>query len=268
MLEFLEYGFMQRALIAGIAVSIVAPLLGIFMTVRRQSLIADTLAHASLAGVAIGIAFNIEPLLAAAVSAVCAGVLIERLRAGGSLSSESTLALVLSGSLALAVVLMSAVGKFNAGVLSYLFGGITTVSVIDVQMIVITAAVVVLLVIIFFRQLFLLSFDEDMAGAQGLKTAFLNILLAVATAAVVAVGMRVVGVLLIGALMVIPVLAATQLGRGFRTTTIISIIFSILSVTGGLIISYYFDLAAGGTIVLLAIVAFLLASLTKAFRGE
>jgi zinc transport system permease protein len=267
MLEFLHYGFMQRALIAGIAVSLVAPLLGIFMTVRRQSLIADTLAHASLAGVAVGIAFNLEPLLAAAVSAVFAGLLIERLRAGGGLSSESTLALVLSGSLALAVVLMSAVGKFNAGVLGYLFGGITTVSVSDVRMIVITAIVVILLITIFFRQLFLLAFDEEIAGAQGLKTAFLNILLAVATAAVVAVGMRVVGVLLIGALMVIPVLAATQLGRGFKTTTAVSLLISFLCVTGGLVISYYFDLASGGTIVLLAIAAFLLTTFYKTMRG-
>lgn len=256
---------MQHALLAGIAVSIVAPFLGVFITVRKQSLIADTLAHASLAGVAIGVALGVDPLLAAAVSAIFAAILIERLRSTGGLSGESTLALVLSGSLALAVVIMSAVGNFNGTVLNYLFGGITTVTSNDVLTIAVVACLVTLFVIFFFDRLFLLAFDEDIAKAQGLKTTALNFALAIATAAVVAVGMRVVGVLLIGALMVVPVLAATQLGRGFKTSTFIAVCISFLSVVGGLIASFYLNLAAGGTIVLLTIGFFILTTLVKMF---
>lgn len=263
MFELFSYDFMVRAFVAGGVVSITAPLLGIFMTVRRQSLIADTLAHASLAGVAIGFALSVNPLLAAAISAVLAALLIERLRTSGRLSGESSLALVLSGSLALAVVLMSAEKKFNAGILSYLFGGITTVTQDDMMLIGIVGAIVVLIVILFFRQFFLLAFDEELAQAQGVKTAFFNVLLAIATAAVVAVGMRVVGVLLIGALMVIPVLAASLFGQSFKMTAVIAVVISLLSVLFGLTVSYYLDLAAGGTIVLFTIFFFLISGALK-----
>lgn len=251
---------------AGIAVGVVAPLLGIFITVRRQSLIADTLAHASLAGVAIGVAFNVEPLFAAALSAIFGAIIIERLRSSGGISSESSLALVLSGSLALAVVIMSASGNFNSSVLNYLFGGITTVSEIDATVVLVATAVVTLFILFFFERLFLLAFDEEIAASQGLKTAALNLALAIATALVVAVGIRVVGVLLIGALMVIPVLGAMQWGRGFKVTAAVAVGISLLSVIGGIISSYYFDLATGGTIVLFTILMFLISSAFKTFR--
>lgn len=262
----LSYTFMQYALAAGIAVGVVAPLLGIFITVRRQSLIADTLAHASLAGVAIGVALNVDPLIAGALSAIFGALLIERLRDRGGVPSESALALVLSGSLALAIVMMSAVGSFNAGVLNYLFGGITTVTFEDVWITLVASLVVTLFILFYFERLFLLSFDEEVAASQGLKVAGLNFLLALATAIVVAVGMRVVGVLLIGALMVVPVLAAMQFQQGFKATAGIGVFISLLSVVGGLFISYYFDLAAGGTIVLLTIIFFLFALLTRLAR--
>jgi zinc transport system permease protein len=264
--EFLSYTFMQYALIAGIAVAVVAPLLGIFITVRRQSLIADTLSHASLAGIAIGVALNIDPLLTAALAAVFGALIIEGLRSRTSAGGESTLALVLSGSLALSVVVMSAVGSFNASILSYLFGGITTVSESEVISILIASVLVTIFIIFAFERLFLLSFDEEIASSQGLKTTFLNLSLALSTAIVVAVGMRVVGVLLIGALMVVPVLAAMQLGRGFKATTLAAMFISVLSVILGIITSYYLDLATGGTIVLFAVSAFLATSVVKAFR--
>jgi zinc transport system permease protein len=263
MLDFLDYDFMQRALLAGILIGAVTPLLGMFLTVRRQALIADTLAHASLAGVALGVLLGIDPLLAAAAVAILAALLIERLRLLGWFSGDSLLALMLSGSLAFAVVAMSAVDKFNAGILQYLFGGITTVSNQDLWLIAGVAGSVLLLLVLLYKEFFLLSFDEDIAKAQGLKTGLLNTLLALMTALTVAAGIRVVGVLLVGALMVIPVLSAMRLGLSFRATSVIAVAISLLSVILGLLLSYYYDLAAGGVIVLVAIGIFAVTSLSS-----
>ena len=268
MFDFLEYAFMQRALLAGLLIAVVAPLLGIFLTVRRQALIADTLAHASLAGVALGLLLGLDPLLTAGAVAVIAALLIERLRALGWFSGDSLLAMILSGSLAVAVVGMSAADKFNASVLQYLFGGITTVSVTDLWMIGGVAVVVGGLCVLFFNEFFLMSLDEDIARAQGLRTGYLNVLLALMTAVTVSVGMRVIGVLLMGALMIIPVLAAMRLGYGFKMTSLLAVVVSITSVVAGLLVSYTYDLAAGGTIVLVAISLFVLASLSATISGR
>lgn len=260
--DFFAYDFLTRALIGGVLVAIVAPVLGIFLTVRRYSLIADTLSHASLAGVAIGILLGWNPVATATIVAVVVAVGIERLRSSGKFSGEAVLALFLSGSLAFAVVAMSAAKAFNGGVLAYLFGSITTVSVSDLWIICGLVVVTLGIVVKRYPQLFLLSFNEDIAKANGLPVTMDSLLLAIMTAATVAVSMRVVGILLIGALMVIPVLAATQFGRGFKETIGLAVAISILSVLIGLGVSYSLNLATGGTIVLCAIGLFILSTIS------
>jgi zinc transport system permease protein len=267
MFDFLAYDFMQRALLAGLMIGSVAPLLGMFLTVRRQALIADTLAHASLAGVALGLLIGVDPLIAAGVTAVVAALFIERLRTLGWFSGDSLLALILSGSLAFAVVGMSAANKFNASILQYLFGGITTVSSQDLWLIGGVTITVLSLCALLFKEFFLLSFDEEIAKAQGVRVVLLNTLVALMTAVTVAVGMRVVGVLLMGALMVIPVLAAMRLNLSFKSTSICAVLISLSSVIGGLVLSYYYDVAAGGTIVLVAIFIFACISLGSLRRS-
>jgi len=263
LLDFFTYDFLTRALIAGLIIGTVAPILGTFLTVRRYSLIADTLSHASLAGVAIGIILGINPIIAAVIVSICVAVGIERLRLSGRFGGEAILALFLSGSLAFAVVAMSAVGKFNGGVLAYLFGSITTVTTEDLWIIGGLAVIIVGIVIRMYPQFFLLSFDEDIAKANGVNVTFSSMVLAVLTAAMVAVSMRVVGILLVGALMVIPVLAATQYNRGFKTTIGIAIVVSLVSVLLGLALSYTLNLATGGTIVLCAVGLFIISSLLR-----
>lgn len=265
-MDFFAYDFLTRALIAGVIVGIVAPMLGIFLTVRRYALIADTLSHASLAGVALGILLGINPLFTAVVVAVVIAVGIERLRLSGKFGGEAILALFLSGSLAFAVVGMSAAGKFNGGVLAYLFGSITTVSILDLWMIGILGAIVVVTVLVSYRKLFLLSFDEDIAKASGMNVTAYSLMLAVLTAGMVAVSMRVVGVLLVGALMVVPVLATTQWNKGFKETMGISVGISLLSVLFGLFLSYSYNLATGGTIVLCAVAFFIISFIIATFR--
>jgi zinc transport system permease protein len=258
MLDIFQYSFMVRAFEAGIAIAVIAPLIGMFLVVRRYSLLADTLAHTSLAGVAIGLLFRINPVLSAIILSVVASLGIEQLRASRRVFSESVLALFLSGSLALAVVILSLAKGFNASLFGYLFGSISTVSQTDVWIIVALAVMVFLNVVLLYKELFFVSFDEELAQASGLPVRRLNFTIVLLAAITVALSIRIVGVLLIGALMVIPVISAVQYGRGFRTTLILSVIFSLLSVLIGLFTSYYFNLASGGAIVLVALVIFLL----------
>ncbi len=259
-MDIFQFEFMQRAIVAGVVIAIIAPLIGMFLVVRRYSLMADTLAHVSLTGVAIGAITKTNPLIAAVVVTVLAAFGIERLRFSKKIFGESVLALFLSGSLAISAVLLSGVRGLNANILNILFGSITTVSSDDVKLIVVLGVVVVATIVFLYHQLFAVSFDEEVSRVNGIPVRFYNTIVVVLAAITVSLSMRVVGILLIGALMVIPVITALQWGYSFRKSLILSQIFSLLSVILGLFFSYYLDLASGGTIVLIAL-AFLLFSL-------
>ncbi len=258
---------MVRAFEAGIAIGIVAPLIGMFLVVRRYSLMADTLAHVSFAGVAIGLLLKINPVFSAIGLSVLAGVGIEALRNSRRIFGESVLALFLSGSLAIAVIILSLSNGFNANLFSYLFGSISTVSKTDMWVTIALAVVVLLDVVFLYKELFFASFDAEIAEVSGLPVKTINFMVVMLAAVSVAISIRIVGVLLIGALMVIPVIAAMQYGRGFRFTLILSVIFSLVSVIVGLFASYYYNLASGGAIVLVALVIFLL-SLALGRKGN
>ncbi len=253
MLEIFQYDFMNRALVAGLAVAIVAPLVGLFLVVRRYSYLADTLAHVSLVGVAVAVLGGFSPVLAATVAAIAAGGGIEALRRNQRVFSESVLAVFLSGSLALAVVLMSVGKRLHQDLFSYLFGSITTVTPTEVWTIAIVAGVVALTVLIVFKELFLLTLHEELAQAEGLRVRVYSVLLMVLSAVTIAVAMRVVGSLLVGALMVIPVLTAAQIARSFWATAIWSVFLSVLATFLGLIGSFYFDIPSGASIVVAAL---------------
>jgi len=249
---------MIRAFEAGIAIGVVAPLLGMFLVVRRYSLMADTLAHVSFAGVAIGLLLKINPIFTAIGLSVIAGFGIEALRSSRRVFGESVLALFLSGSLAIAVIILSLSKGFNANLFSYLFGSISTVTTTDLVVIVTLAVVVFLDVIFLYKELFFTSFDPELAEASGLPVKMINLTMVTLAAVAVAISITIVGVLLVGALMVIPVISAMQYGHGFRHTLILSVIFSLVSVVLGLFASYYYDLASGGAIVVVALIIFLL----------
>lgn len=256
--EIFQLDFMVRAFAAGLLVAIIVPLIGIFLVVRRYSLMADTLAHVSLVGVAAGLFTKINPVVSAVIASTVAAVLIERLRGVKKIFAESILALFLSGSLAVAVVLISLARDFNVNLLSYLFGSISTIEPIDLYFLFALFVVVLLVIVLLYKELFLVSFDEELAEASGIKAKALNLLIVVLAAVTVSLSMRIVGILLIGALMVIPVITAKQFERSFKETIILSIIFSLTSVISGLFLSYYYDLASGGTIVIVALFIFFL----------
>jgi zinc transport system permease protein len=227
-----------------------------FLVLRRYSLIADTLSHVSLAGVAIGLLLKVNPLFTAIAAAVLSSVAIEKLRLSKKVYGESALAIFLSGSLALAIVIISFAHGFNVDLFNYLFGSILTVKQSDVYIIAILGIVVLITIIAFYKELVYITFDEEAARVSGIPTKMLNILLIALAALTVALAIPIVGVLLIAALVVIPVVAALQLKKSFKQTIFIAEVFSVFSVITGIIVSFYLNLSPGGTIVLISLFIF------------
>lgn len=256
MFSFFQYNFMLRASLAGIIIGIIAPLIGIFLVTRRFSLLADTLSHVSLTGVALSFLFNINTIVTALITALLAAIGIEQLRARKILLSDSILALFLSGSLAVSAIIFGLAKGFGASVFNALFGSIVTVTTNDLTLITILGAGILLSVILLYKELVTVSFDEELAEASGIAVKPLNFFLIILAAVTVAVAMRMVGVLLVGALMVIPVLTAMNFRRGFKHTLLIAVCVSLLCVVCGLIISFYAGLPTGGTIILINIALF------------
>ncbi len=265
--EFVEYSFMHRAFVVGAVTAVICPAIGVFLIPRRLSLIADTLAHTALAGVALGLLLGVSPVLGALAVTVTGALAIERLRARGALQGDAALAVFLSGGFALAVVLISLAGGFNADLFAVLFGSILTVSPGDVWLILGLGALVGATIAAFFPRLLVITLNEDLARTSGVQVSALNLVLTILTALTTVVGMRMVGVLLVSAMIVIPTLTGFALGRSFHHAMAIAIATGLASVGAGLIAAYYLRLAAGGAIVLTALLFFAAASLLRRVAG-
>lgn len=263
--EILSYDFMRHALLAALLVGAVAPMVGIFLVQRRLSLIGDGLGHVALAGVAVGVLTDNLPIITALIAAVLAGVAVEVIRARGRTSGDIALAVMFYGGIAAGVVVINKVdGSQSSNLTGYLFGAITTTSTGDLVVFGMLSAVILGVTLVLRQRLFAAAGDEEFARASGLPVMALNITLSVLTAVTVVVSMRVVGLLLISALMIVPNAAAQEVARSFRSATVWAVGFGILSSVGGVVTSFYADTAAGGTIVLLAIGVFLLVSAVAA----
>lgn len=256
MINPFAYDFILRGATAGIIIAIIAPIIGIFLVLRRYSLIADTLSHVSLSGVALGLLLGINPLLSAIFATVVSSVFIEKLRSSKKIYGESALALFLSGSLALAVVLISMSRTFTANLFSLLFGSIATVTNSDIITVAVTGFFVFLGVSLLYKELVYISFDEESAQVSGIKTNLLNIIFIALTALTISISIPVVGVLLISALLTIPVISAMQFGKSLLPTIMIAQVISVFSVILGILASFYLNLAPGGIIVLTTIFFF------------
>ncbi|MEK9201204.1 MAG: metal ABC transporter permease [Patescibacteria group bacterium] len=256
MLELLQYDFVVRGLIAGVIVAMIAPIIGIFLVLRRYSLIADTLAHVSLAGIAVGLLLKIDPIITAIVTTMGSSVLIEKMRSTKKVYGESALAIFLSGSLALAIVIISASGGLNANLFNYLFGSIVTVTWGNVWTMGALGAIVIATIMALYKSLLYLTFDEDSARVAGINHKVINTIFIALSALTISLAIPVVGIMLISALLVIPVVTALQFGKPFLATVVIAQIISIISVIGGIVLSFYLNLASGGTIVLITLAIF------------
>lgn len=267
-MSLLQYDFMVRALLAGLMVGVICPAVGVFLVMRRYAYMADTLSHVSLAGIAAGLLLGLFPPLTTLVLALLAALVIERLRATGRLYGEAVLALVMSSGLALAVVLISFARGFNIDLMSYLFGSILTVGPADLLLILLVGLLVLGMVACYYKELYFISFDEECARVAGLPVDRLNLLFILAVALTVSVALRVVGTLLVGALMVIPVLTAQLLAGSFRQVFVGALALGVAVSLGGLTASYYLGTASGGSIVLLAAALFVLVQAGTALRRK
>lgn len=257
----LALDFMQRALVAALLVGLAAPAVGVFLVQRRLALMGDGIGHIALTGVALGFLLGTAPVITAVVVATIGAVVIELVRQSGRTSGDVALALMFYGGIAGGVLLigLSADGT-NANLLSYLFGSLTSVSPTDVAIIAGLSVVLLGTVLVTGREMFAVCHDEEYARVAGLPVRFLNLLLAVMAAVTVTVAMRVVGLLLVSALMVVPVATAQQLVRGFRATVLIALGIGVLASLSGVIGSYYADTAPGAMIVVVALGLFVLAA--------
>lgn len=252
---------MWRALGAGLLMAMIAPVIGSFLLMRRMTLIADTLSHIALLGVGIGLLTGQSPLLFTVLVTVAAALLIEWLRQRTKLNADTVLAMILPTGLALSLVLLSVAKGFNSNLLSYLFGSISTVSAAELIPITILGLVTLAALAYFYYPLLFTAFDETGAQVSGLKVRYLNSMLMVLTALTVALSMRVVGALLVSALMVIPSVTGTALGKSFGHSLVASVVVACVSVVVGLFAAFYLNIPAGAAIVLTALGIFALVKL-------
>lgn len=255
-----EREYMQLALLAGVMVGIGAPLIGTFLVQKRLSLLGDGLGHVAFAGVAAGLFLDVWPIWTALLAAVVGAIAIEWLRTRGGASGDLALALFFYSGIAGGVVLTGLAGSLNAGILTYLFGSILTVSRADVATIVVLGVVIVAVVARTWRALFSIVLDEEAARVAGLPVDRLNLLIAVLAAVTVVAAMRVVGILLVAAMMVLPVGAAQRLTPSFRSTLVLGAGIGAASAIVGLGTARAGGLAPGGTIVLVAAAVFVFAT--------
>ncbi|SDZ35983.1 metal ABC transporter permease [Thermoactinomyces sp. DSM 45892] len=269
--DFLQYEFLQHALYAGLLIGLISPLIGVYLVVRRLSLIADALSHVTLSGVAAGLFLQkklnlfteINPIYIGMGFSVIGSLFVERLRRMYRTYSEIAIPIIMSGGIGLGVVLISAADGFNVDITGYLFGNILAVRTDELQMILMVAAITLLVLFLFRKELFALSFDEENAVLTGVNRSLVHFLFIVVVALVIASSIRVVGILLVSALVTLPVATALQHTNSFRQTLIASVLYGELSVILGLLAAYRFDLASGGAIVLVSIMMLLCVFLIK-----
>ncbi|MET9698372.1 metal ABC transporter permease [Streptomyces sp. NPDC006529] len=264
-MDLLDYAFMQRALIAAALVGITAPAIGTYLVQRRQAVMGDGLGHVAMTGVALGFLFQTSPVWMATLVAVLGAVTMELIRSRGRTSGDVALAMLFYGGLAGGVLIINmAPGGSTGKLLAPMFGSISAIAPEDITAMAVLSALVLAVTIGLRRQLFAVCQDEEFARVTGLPVRLLNLMIAVTAAVTVTVAMRIVGLLLVSAMMVIPVAAAQRITRGFAATLGLAIAFSLVISLSGTAATYYVDVPSGAMIVLLAIALFLVLSLVSA----
>lgn len=247
-----HYEFMQNALFISVFISVLCPCIGVFLVLRHYSMIGDTLAHASLAGVTLGLLCGRSPILGAFVFTSACGALIEFLRRYFKKYTDLILTIVLSLSVGVAITLISS-GKLHANADSFLFGSILTVTRLDRILVMILSIISLLALVLLYHPLVYIAYDEEAARIAGVKVELINYVFFILVAAAISVSIRIVGVLVLSSLIALPVATAMQLEKGFRTTLLFSVLFSAVDVLSGLILSYYLNVAPGGFTALIAV---------------
>ena len=255
--DILSFGFMQNAIISGIAISLICSTVGLFLVLRKFSLFGDALAHSAFGGVALGLFLGFYPLWAAYAVSIISALGLTKIRQKYDISGDAIVAILLSSGIAVGIVLISLSGGFSIDIFSFLFGSVLLVSTENVIMILGLSAAILIILITCYKKFMYITFSEEQARVSGIRVEKLNYLLIAIAGITVVTSMQLVGVLLVSALFVIPNVTAMMFKRSFKQTIILSMSFSVFSTVAGIMISYPLDIAPSGMVVLLAITLFI-----------
>lgn len=266
-----QYEFLQNAFASGLIIGLIAPLLGVFIVVRRLSLIADALSHVTLAGIAGSLYLSqsvaalamLNPIYLGIAASVAGSLMIERLRSLYKHFEELAIPIIMSAGIGFGAIFISLAQGFSADLFGYLFGSVSAVSRQDLYIIIGIAVIVLIFILMLYKELFVLSFDEEYAKVTGIGSKWIHLLFMIVTALVIAGSMRIVGILLVSSMMTLPVAASLQIARGFRRAIGLSVLFGEVAVMTGLVTAYYLELAPGGTIVVSSIIILLIVIVGK-----
>lgn len=273
--DLLQFEFLRHTFLTGILIGFIAPLLGTFLVVRRLALLADALSHVTLAGIAFGLFIEkqitlplLNPFYGGLGASVIGAILIEKLRSVYTAYQEIGIPIILSAGVGISVILISLANGFNTDLFNYLFGSVSAVSRNDFYTIIVITVVVIAIVTLFYKELLTLSFDEEHAIVSGIHAKRIHFLFIILTALVIAASIRIVGVLLVSALMTLPVASAMRIAVSFKQLLFFSILFAQISVIVGLVTGYHLNIPPGGTIVVTAIILLLISLMVKQLKGK
>jgi len=268
MIEILQYEFMQRALISGIAISISCPLIGLFLILKRFSLFGDAMSHVAFGGIALGLFLKSNPIWVSLIVSIIGALAIIKLNSSKRIYSDSSISVLLSLGLAMGLVLISLSGGFSIDITSYLFGSILLVNIEETVSTVLLSVIVIAFVILYYKKLIYLVFNEEQALVNGINTVVLNILFITLATIAIVMSIRLIGVLMVSSLLIIPNVSSLLLGYGFKKTILFSICFSLISVILGIILAYEWNITPSGMIVITSAGIFFGVNVLKLFSSK
>ena len=268
MIEILQYEFMQRALISGIAISISCSLIGLFLILKRFSLFGDAMSHVAFGGIALGLFLKSNPIWVSLIVSIIGALAIIKLNSSKRIYSDSSISVLLSLGLAMGLVLISLSGGFSIDITSYLFGSILLVNIEETLSTILLSVIVITFVILYYKKLIYLVFNEEQALVNGINTVVLNILFITLATIAIVMSIRLIGVLMVSSLLIIPNVSSLLLGYGFKKTILFSICFSLTSVILGIILAYEWNITPSGMIVITSAGIFFGVNVLKLFSSK
>ncbi len=265
MIDLLSYTFIQRALIAGIIIGVIASVLGVFVILRKMSFFSDAIAHSSLTGVALGVLLAVNPIIGAIVFSILVALGISYLNKKNVLSLDTIIGVFFSSSIALGVVIIGFLRGYRVDLFRFLFGDILGISSLDIIIMSVLGVAVLVFTFFFFKDFAKIAFYRDLAKVEGVPVNIFDYLFMIILALTIAVGIKIAGAILIGPLLIIPAAAAKNIARNLKTMFVMSVVFGILASLTGLVVSYYLDTASGPTIVLMGTFIFIITLSSRKF---
>lgn len=259
MFDIFSYGFVSRAMVVGSLVSLCAALLGAILVLKKYSMIGDGLSHVGFGAITIGAAANLTPIYFALPMVIISAFVLLKISSNSKISGDSAIAIISSSSLAIGIIVCSLNGM-NSDLNSYLFGSIIAISKSDAVMAIVLSVIIIISFFIFYNKIFAVTFDEEFAKATGTKANIYNMIIAVLTALTIVIGMRIMGTLLISALIIFPSLTSMRLFKNFRGVIISSVVVSLVCFFAGMFISFGFNTPAGATVVIVNLILFIVFS--------